>query len=105
MKTEILGRQVEMLVKKVRRVVQEIESRLIIKPKTNLEVWNFIASKVIVMGTHATNTNKLICCKCLEPVTASYRNTSNLFDYLHRKHSLVYAYDHDEKKSKRNKKR
>ena len=82
--------------------VQEIESTLIAKPKTKLAVWNFFRVESDSDG-RPSNTNKPICCKCLEPVAASYGNTSNLFNHLHRKHPLVYTRVHD-KKSKRNSK-
>ena len=82
--------------------VQEIESTLIAKPKTKSAVWNFFRIESDSDG-RPSNTNKPICCKCLEPVAASYGNTSNLFNHLFRKHPLVYARVHDNK-SKRNSK-
>ena len=82
--------------------VQEIESTLIAKPKTKSAVWNFFRVESDSDGC-PSNTTKPICCKCLEPVAASYGNTSNLFNHLCRKHPLVYARVHD-KKSKRNSK-
>ena len=57
--------------------VQEIESTLIVKPKTKSVVWNFFRVESDNDGC-PSNTNKLICCKCLELVTACYGNTSNL---------------------------
>ena len=82
--------------------VQEIELTLIAKPKTKSAVWNFFLIESDSDG-RPSNTNKPICCKCLEPVAASYGNTSNLFNHLHHKHPLVYARVYD-KKSKRNSK-
>ena len=82
--------------------VQEIKSTLIAKPKTKSAVWNFFCIESDSDG-RPSNTNKPICCKCLEPVAASYGNTSNLFNHLRRKHPLVYARVHD-RKSKRNSK-
>ena len=70
--------------------VQEIESTLIAKPKTKSAVWNFFRVESDSDG-HPSNTNKPICCKCLEPVAASYGNTSNLFNHFRLKHPLVYA--------------
>ena len=83
--------------------VQEIESALIVKPKTKSAAWNFFHIKRYNDGC-SSNTNKPICSKCLVPVAASYGNTSNLFNCLRCKHPLVYAQVHDEKKSKRSKK-
>ena len=83
--------------------VQEIESTLIVKPKTKLAAWNFFHIKRYNDGC-PSNTNKLICSKCLEPVAASYGNASSLFNHLCCKHPLIYAQVHNEKKSKRSKK-
>ena len=47
--------------------VQEIESTLITKPKTKSAVWNFFRVDSDSDG-HPSNTNKPICCKCMEPV-------------------------------------
>ena len=76
--------------------VQEIESTLIVKPKTKLVVWNFFHVESDNDGC-PSNTNKPICCKCLEPVTASYGNTSNIFNHLRCKHPLIYTQVHDKK--------
>ena len=65
--------------------VQEVESTLIAKPKTKSAVWNFFLVESDSDG-RPSNTNKPICCKCFEPVAASYGNTSNLFNHLRRKH-------------------
>ena len=81
-------------------VVQEIESELIAKPKTKSAVWNFFRVESDSEG-RPSNTDKPICCKCLEPVAASYGNTSNLFNHLCHKHPLVYAQVRDKKKSKK----
>ena len=81
--------------------VREIESTLIVKTKS--VVWNFFRVKSDNDG-RLSNTNKPISCKCLEPVTANYGNTSNLFNHLRCKHPLIYAQVHDKKKSKRSKK-
>ena len=70
--------------------VQEIESTLIVKPKTKLLVWNFFRVESDNDGC-PSNTNKPICCKSLEPVAANYGNTSNLFNHLRCKHPLIYA--------------
>ena len=51
--------------------VQEIKSTLIMKPKTKSAVWNFFLVESNSDGC-SSNTNKPICCKCFEPVTASY---------------------------------
>ena len=53
--------------------VQEIKLRLIVKPKTKSVVWNFFHIKSDSDGC-PSNTNKPICCKCLEPVAPSYGN-------------------------------
>ena len=74
--------------------VQEIESMLIAKPKTKSAVWNFFLVESDSDGC-PSNTNKLIWCKCFEPVAAIYGNTSNLFNHLRCKHPLVYAQVHD----------
>ena len=63
-----------------------------------------VVLKLTASDGSRSNTNKLICCKCLEPVAASYGNTSNLFNHLYRKHPLVYVQVHDKNISKRNKK-
>ena len=70
--------------------VQEVELTLITKPKTKLAVRNFFRVEVIAMAVTVIQ-NKPICCKCMEPVAASYGNTSNLFNHLRHKHPLVYA--------------
>ena len=79
--------------------VQEIEYELIAKPKTKSAVWNFFHVENDSEGS-LSNTDKLICCKYLEPIAARYGNTSNLFNHLCYKHPLVYARVHDKKKSK-----
>ena len=79
--------------------LQEHRATLIAKPKTKWAVWNFFRVESDSEG-RPSNTNKPICCKCNEPVAASYGNTSNLFNHLRRKHPLVYARIHDKKKSK-----
>ena len=76
--------------------VQEVESTLIAKPKTKSAVWNFFLVESDSDG-RPSNTNKLICCKCFEPIAASY----NLFNHLHHKHPLVYTQVHDKKKCKK----
>ena len=80
--------------------VQEVESTLIAKPKTKSAVWNFFHVESDSDGC-LSNTNKPICYKCMEPVAASYGNTSNLFNHLHHKHPLVYAQVYDKKKCKK----
>ena len=80
--------------------VQEIESELIAKPKTKSAVWNFFRVESDSEG-RPSNTDKPICCKCLERVAASYGNTSNIFNHLRRKHPLVYTRVRDKKKSKK----
>jgi len=87
-----------MKAKKARR--KKIEPILILKPKTKSAVWSFFCVKSNSNG-RPSNTNKPICCQCLEPVAASYGNTSNLFNYLCRKHPLVYTQVHDKKKCKK----
>ena len=79
---------------------QEVESTLIAKPKTKSAVWNFFRVESDSDG-RPSNTNKPICYKCMEPVAASYGNTSNLFNHLRRKHPLVYAQVYDKKKCKK----
>ena len=79
--------------------LQKHRATLIAKPKTKSAVWNFFRVESDSEG-RPSNTNKPICCKCNEPVAASYGNTSNLFNHLRRKHPLVYARIHDKKKSK-----
>ena len=76
--------------------VQEIESTLIVKPKTKSVVWNFFRVESDNDG-RLSNTNKPICCKCLEPVAANHGNTSKLFNHLRRKHPLIYAQVHDKR--------
>ena len=79
--------------------VQEVELTLIVKPKTKSAVWSFFCIESDSNG-RPNNTNKPICCKCCEPVAASYGNTSNLFSHLRRKHPLLYAQIHNNKKCK-----
>ena len=102
-KTNILVRQVETKAKKVRRECRKLNWHWSLSLRLKLAVWNFFWVKSN-SDECPSNTNRPICCKCLEPVAASYGNTSNFFNHLHCKHPLVYAQIHDKKKSKRSKK-
>ena len=62
--------------------VWEVESTLIAKPKTKLAVQNFFHVESDSNGC-PSNTNKPICYNCMEPVTASYGNTSTLFTIIY----------------------
>jgi len=52
---------------------------------------------VLYSDGQPSNLLKPVCSKCLKPVSATHRNTSNLFTYLRRKHPLLYAQVNDKR--------